>query len=277
MDGIVIINKPSGITSRDVVNKISKKLNTKKVGHTGTLDPLAEGVLVVGVNKGTKLVELLTNHEKDYIATVKLGIETDTLDITGTVLKEANVVVDKNKLINTLNTFNKEYEQTVPVYSAVKINGKKLYEYAREGISVELPKRLVKISNIELLDLSDDTFIFKVHVSKGTYIRSLIKDICDELGVIGTMSKLVRIKQGEFSLDDAINIDDNIKITSIDEVLSKYKTIDMDELLEKKISNGLVYEDDSTETYLYFRYDGKPVALYRLEKDSKYHMYQYFK
>ena len=107
MDGIVIINKPSGITSRDVVNTISKKLNTKKVGHTGTLDPLAEGVLVVCVNKGTKLVELLTNHEKDYIATVKLGIETDTLDITGTVQKEEKVVVDKDKLINTLNNFNK--------------------------------------------------------------------------------------------------------------------------------------------------------------------------
>ena len=142
MDGLVVINKPSGITSRDVVNTISKKLNTKKVGHTGTLDPLAEGVLVVCVNKGTKLVELLTNHEKDYIATVKLGIETDTLDITGTVLKKEKMVVDKDKLINTLNSFNKKYEQTVPAYSAVKINGKKLYEYAREGKKIELPKKV---------------------------------------------------------------------------------------------------------------------------------------
>lgn len=277
MDGIVIINKPSGITSRDVVNTISKKLNTKKVGHTGTLDPLAEGVLVVGVNKGTKLVELLTNHEKDYIATVKLGIETDTLDITGTVLKEANVVVDKDKLINTLNSFNKEYEQTVPVYSAVKINGKKLYEYAREGISVELPKRLVKISNIELLDLSDDTFTFKVHVSKGTYIRSLIKDICDELGVIGTMSKLVRIKQGDYSLEDAIDMDDDIKITSIDEVLSHLTTIDVDDDLYSKINNGVVYESKLTDEYLYFRYQNQPLALYKLESDHKYHMNQYLK
>ncbi len=277
MDGIVIINKPSGITSRDVVNTISKKLNTKKVGHTGTLDPLAEGVLVVCVNKGTKLVELLTNHEKDYIATVKLGIETDTLDITGTVLKEANVVVDKNKLINTLNSFNKEYEQTVPVYSAVKINGKKLYEYAREGISVELPKRLVKISNIELLDLSDDTFTFKVHVSKGTYIRSLIKDICNELGVIGTMSKLVRIKQGEFSLEDAINMDDDIKITSIDEVLSHLKTIDVDDSLYSKINNGVIYDADLNDQFIYFRYHSEPLALYKREEDHKYHMNQYLK
>ena len=277
MDGIVIINKPSGITSRDVVNTISKKLNTKKVGHTGTLDPLAEGVLVVCVNKGTKLVELLTNHEKDYIATVKLGMETDTLDITGTVLKEANVVVDKDKLIDTLNSFNKEYEQTVPVYSAVKINGKKLYEYAREGISVELPKRLVKISNIELLDLSDDTFTFKVHVSKGTYIRSLIKDICDELGVIGTMSKLVRVKQGDYSLEDAINMDDDIKITSINEVLSHLKTIDVDDSLYSKINNGVIYDADLNDQFIYFRYHGEPLALYKREEDHKYHMNQYLK
>lgn len=277
MDGIVIINKPSGITSRDVVNTISKKLNTKKVGHTGTLDPLAEGVLVVCVNKGTKLVELLTNHEKDYIATVKLGIETDTLDITGTVLKKEKMVVDKDKLINTLNNFNKEYNQTVPAYSAVKINGKKLYEYAREGINVDLPKRLVKISNIELLEFDNDSFTFKVHVSKGTYIRSLIKDICDELGVIGTMSKLVRIKQGEFSLDDAINIDDDIKITSIDEVLSHLKIIDVDDNLYSKINNGVIYEDNLNDEYIYFRYHNEPLALYKREEDHKYHMNQYLK
>ena len=277
MDGIVIINKPSGITSRDVVNTISKKLDTKKVGHTGTLDPLAEGVLVVCVNKGTKVVELLTNHEKDYIATVKLGIETDTQDITGTVLKEEKCILDKDKLINTLNSFNKEYEQTVPVYSAVKINGKKLYEYAREGIEVVLPKRLVKISNMELLEFNNDSFTFKVHVSKGTYIRSLIKDICDELGVLGTMSKLVRIKQGDFSLEDAINLDDPIKLISIDEVLSNLKTIDVDDNLYQKINNGVIYDDNLNDEYIYFRYHNKPLALYKLDDDHKYHMNQYLK
>ena len=229
------------------------------------------------VNKGTKLVELLTNHEKDYIATVKLGIETDTLDITGTVQKEEKVVVDKDKLINTLNNFNKEYNQTVPVYSAVKINGKKLYEYAREGIDIELPKRLVKISNIKLLDFNGDSFTFRVHVSKGTYIRSLIKDICDDLGVIGTMSKLVRIKQGDFSLDDAINLEDDIKIISIDKVLSNLKTIEVDDNLYSKINNGVIYEADLGDEYIYFRYQGAPLALYKLESDNKYHMNQYLK
>ena len=277
MDGIVIINKPSGITSRDVVNTISKKLNTKKVGHTGTLDPLAEGVLVVCVNKGTKLVELLTNHEKDYIATVKLGIETDTLDITGTVQKEEKVVVDKDKLINTLNNFNKEYEQEVPLYSAVKINGKKLYEYAREGKTVALPKKMVIIRDVNLIDFNGDTFTFSVHVSKGTYIRSLIRDICTELGVCGTMTKLVRTKQGDYSLDDASNLDDDIKIISIDDVLKNMKTIDVSDELYKKISNGVIYEDQCNDEFIYFRYQNEPLALYKLESDSKYHMYQYFK
>lgn len=277
MDGIIIVNKPSGITSRDVVNHFSKRLGSRKIGHTGTLDPLAEGVLVLCVNKGTKLVELLTDHEKDYTATVQLGVLTDTLDITGKVLKEEKIVVDKEKLINTLKSFNKEYEQEVPIYSAVKIDGKKLYEYARDHIDVVLPKRTVKVSNVDLVAFDGDTFTFNAHVSKGTYIRALIRDICKELGVSGTMSKLVRTSLGDYHINDAIGMDDDIKIISIDEVLNKYKTIDMNEELEKKISNGVPYECDFEEPYLYFRYNGMPEALYRLEKDHKYHMYQFFK
>ena len=277
MDGIIIVNKPAGITSRDVVNHFGKRLGTRKIGHTGTLDPIAEGVLVLCVNKGTKLVELLTDHEQDYIATVKLGVLTDTLDTTGSILKEEKVKVDKEQLINTLNSFNKEYDQEVPIYSAIKIDGKKLYEYARNNIEIELPKRSVIISNVELIDFNDDTFTFKSHVSKGTYIRALIRDICEALGTVGTMAKLVRTKLGDFKIEDAIGMDDDIKIISIDEVLSKYKTIDMDDTLEKKISNGVPYECDFEEPYLYFRYNGMPEALYRLEKDHKYHMYQFFK
>lgn len=132
MDGILVINKPKDVTSRDVVNKVCKILNTKKVGHTGTLDPIATGVLVVCVGKATKLVEVLTSNDKEYIATVKLGVLTDTLDIDGNIIKEEKVSILKEELIKVLNFFVGSYEQEVPIYSAVKINGKKLYEYARE-------------------------------------------------------------------------------------------------------------------------------------------------
>ena len=176
MNGIAIINKKQGLTSRDVVNQISKKLNIKKVGHTGTLDPLATGVLVVCIGKATKLVDVLTDFDKEYEAGVCLGIETDTLDITGNVLKVENVIKTEEEIINTLNSFVGEYDQEVPIYSAVKINGKKLYEYARENIPVELPKRKVKIHNISLTSdviykNNKVYFSFKVKVSKGTYIR----------------------------------------------------------------------------------------------------------
>ena len=149
MDGIILVNKEKGITSRDVVNRICDKLNTNKVGHTGTLDPIATGLMIVCVNEGLKLVELLTGLDKDYIATVRLGIKTDTFDTTGRLLeKNDNYKLTREELEKTLDSFNKEYWQTVPIYSSVKVNGKKLYEYARIGKTVELPKHLVKVSNI---------------------------------------------------------------------------------------------------------------------------------
>ena len=178
MDGIILVDKPKGITSRDVVNEISKKFHTKKVGHTGTLDPIATGLMIVCINKGCKLVPLLTNHDKTYLATVKLGIKTDTYDITGKVLEENNnYKLSREELIDTLNSFKGSYMQEAPIYSSIKVNGKKLYEYARNNIPVELPKRLVDIYNIELIDYNNDSFSFRVSVSKGTYIRSLINDI----------------------------------------------------------------------------------------------------
>ena len=282
MNGIIVVNKPSGYTSRDIVNIVGKSINTKKVGHTGTLDPMAEGVLVICVNDATKLVELLTDHEKDYIAEVKLGIKTDTLDITGTVLEEQTVVLEEKILKETLLNFNKTYQQEVPEYSAVKINGKKMYEYKRAGL--EIPNKIyreVTVSNMELLAFDGDTFKFKCHVSKGTYIRQLISDICNELGVIGTMSSLVRTSLGNFSLKDANSIEDikanHIKMISINEVLSNYKTIDVDAALYKKIANGVIYEENIDDLYIYFTYQNKPLALYKKHNDNKYHMDKYFK
>jgi len=240
-DGILIINKEKDMTSRDVVNIVCKKLGTKKVGHTGTLDPIATGVLVLGVNQGTKIIELLTSNDKEYIAEVQIGVLTDTLDITGNILKEdKNIDIDKSVLEETLLSFKGKYLQEVPKYSAVKINGKKLYEYARNNIDIELPKREVEIKDIELLEFTNNKFTFKVHVSKGTYIRSLIRDIGIKLNIPMTMTNLTRTKQGIFDIKDSINLDDVSydRIISIKDSLINYPQITVDKDIEIKVNNG---------------------------------------
>ena len=176
--GLIIVNKEKGYTSRDIVNIVGKVLDTKKIGHTGTLDPLATGVLVLGFNNATKIFELLFSDDKEYIAEVVMGYETDTLDIEGKVLKEdLNFNITEDNINDVLGSFKGTYMQEVPIYSAVKINGKKLYDYARNGEKVELPKREVCIKSIELLEFTNKSFTFKCTVSKGTYIRSLIREV----------------------------------------------------------------------------------------------------
>ena len=263
MDGIIIINKKKNMTSRDVVNIAVKRLNTKKIGHTGTLDPLATGVLVLAVNKALKLVDDITSEDKEYIAEVKLGIKTDTLDITGNILEEKKEKVTKEELIKVLNSFIGKYNMTVPIYSAVKVKGKKLYEYAREGKEVDLPVKEVYINSIELLDLNDDTFTFKCDVSKGTYIRSLINDICNKLGVIGTMSALERIRQGKYNIEKAIDIDDikEDKIIPMEDVIEIPK-IEVDEYLYNRIKNGNKLENRYTQEKIAFIYNGKLIGIY---------------
>lgn len=267
MNGIIVVNKPKGITSRDVVNKVCKILNTKKVGHTGTLDPIASGTLVLCIGNATKLVEELTSYDKEYIATVKLGVLTDTLDTTGKVLKTQNTELKKEELIKVLNSFIGTYKQEVPIYSAVKINGKKLYEYARCNIDVTLPKRSVTIHDIELLDFNKDNYKFMVKVSKGTYIRSLIKDINDKLNVIGSMEDLIRTKQGMFSLNDSYTLDNienkEYKLISIEEVLKNYNTFTIDEALYKKIKNGAIIDNTYNADKIVFKYNNKVIAIYK--------------
>ena len=279
MNGVIIVDKPSGVTSRDVVNVICKKFNTKKVGHTGTLDPIATGVLAICIGKATKLVEVLTSNDKEYIATVKLGILTDTLDTDGKVLKKQETFVDKNELLNILNSFVGTYNQSVPIYSAVKINGKKLYEYAREGIEVKLPKRMVEIKNIELLEFSNDSYKFKVNVSKGTYIRSLIKDINDKLGVIGVMSDLRRTRQGKFIIDDSYTLEavknGNYKILTITDVLKDDKCVIIDDTLYKVIKNGGIIKNDYKDEYVTFIYQDDVVAIYKVYDKDKTKMKPY--
>ena len=243
--GIIVVNKEKGMTSFDVVYNIKKIFGIKKVGHTGTLDPLAEGVLIVALGKATKVVELLTSYEKEYIASVKLGIKTDTLDITGKVINDIKVENNLN-IEEALEHFKRTYLQEVPIYSAVKVKGKKLYQYARENKSIKLPKKEVTIKEISLLDKKKDSFTFKALVSKGCYIRSLINDICSYLGTYGTMASLVRTKQGDISLSDAYKLDDirknNYKLLSIKDVLS-FPVISVNSSLAFKIKNGQVIDN----------------------------------
>ena len=275
MDGIILIDKEKGKTSRDIVNEVSRKLNIKKVGHTGTLDPLATGLMVLCVGEGCKLVELLTNHDKDYIAKVKIGIMTDTYDITGNVIKEdKNYKLSREILINTLNSFNKEYYQTVPIYSAVKVNGKKLYEYARNNEEVELPSHLVKISNIKLLDYQDDSFTFSVTVSSGTYIRSLINDIGNSLNIPMTMEELRRTRVGEYNISEATTVDE-LKIIPLIEAIDLPK-IEIDDTLYKKVSNGVKINNVYNKDMVMFTKDNKVVAIYK-RVDNILKSYRVFK
>ncbi len=268
MDGIILVDKPKGITSRDVANEISKKFHTKKVGHTGTLDPIATGLMIVCINKGCKLVPLLTNHDKTYLATVKLGIKTDTYDITGKVLEENNnYKLSREELIDTLNSFKGSYMQEVPIYSSIKVNGKKLYEYARNNIPVELPKRLVDIYNIELIDYNNDSFSFRVSVSKGTYIRSLINDIGNKLSIPMAMQDLNRITVGDFNIDKSKSLEDinESDIIPIKDLFNMKKVIVDDEVLLKKITNGNKLDDIYNEDYIMFINNNKCIAIYKKE------------
>lgn len=263
--GILLVNKPKGMTSRDVVNEVSRLLKIKKIGHNGTLDPIAEGVLVVCLGKATKLNEILMSKNKEYIAEVMLGIKTDSLDTEGKILskKEVNVTCDDIKKM--IDEFPSSYIQEVPIYSAVKVNGKKLYEYARNGEEVVLPKKEVKINFIELLEFKGDKFTFKCNVSKGTYIRSLISDMLGTIGEIGTMSNLKRIGQGDFKIEDTYSLTDiknnKFKIMSVSEAL-KIKKRFVDDELKFKIINGQKLPLVENELILFLDKENRELAIY---------------
>ena len=273
MDGIILVNKEKGMTSRDVVNLVSSVCHTKKVGHTGTLDPMATGLLVICVGRATKLVEVLTSHQKEYIASMMFGMKTDTKDITGTVLEQRISHVTKEQIEIVLHDMTTTYQQEVPIYSAVKIHGKKLYEYARNGEQIELPKREVTIEQLKIIDWQDQKqeLTFLTQVSKGTYIRSLVEDIATHLDTIGTMTALTRTKVGNFSLEQANTIteikNNQFKVYTIYEVLkSMYETRQIVGELEKKVLNGAKIDNPEDLDIVFFINEKKePLALYRRE------------
>lgn len=272
MNGLLIVNKNKDMTSRDVVNIISKKFNTKKVGHTGTLDPIATGVLVILIGKYTKLVDILTSNTKEYIATMKLGIHTDTLDITGNIINKKDYNIDEKQIKEVLKSFIGESIQEVPKYSAIKINGKKLYEYARENIDIELPKRNIVIYDIELLEYKNDLIKFRVVVSKGTYIRSLIRDIASRLNTYACMSDLKRTKQGNFDISSSYTLDDikndNYKLLTYKDIFKDYKKYELNDDEYFKVKNGQQMKLNINEEQIIFIYQSNYIALYEKYNDT---------
>ena len=231
MNGLLLINKDKGMTSRSVDNKIMRHFKTRRVGHLGTLDPFAEGLLIIAINEGTKVLPYLENDTKTYIATFELGIETSTLDNTSEVIKKIDVPkLTKSEIEAVLVSFLGEIEQTPPQTSAIKVDGVPLYRYAHKGIKKEVPKRKVYIHKIRLLSYEAPFLEIEVMTGKGTYIRTLGKDIALKLGTIATTIKLVRTKNGQFKVEDAQKIDDidNLRIIPIDKALGHLISIDVD-------------------------------------------------
>ena len=270
MNGILIIEKEKGYTSRDVVNVVSKHLHTKKVGHTGTLDPLATGVLVLCVGSYTKFVFKLINHTKEYIAKIHFGIETDTLDITGKVIQKNSFVPTKESFESVLSSFLGYQQQRVPAYSAKKINGKKLYEYARNGEEIVLPLQEIEIFSIELLDFQQEYATIRCSVSKGTYIRSLIRDICASLGCLGTMEELKRTRLGHFSLSDAYLLEqikkNNYHFITFHDFLS-YQIYELTMQEKHLVDHGNELFLESDFKYLLLTFQKQEIALYEKKED----------
>lgn len=218
MDGIVVINKEKGCTSHDVVYKV-KKLFGVKVGHTGTLDPNATGVLPVLIGKGTELSQFLINHDKKYIATIQLGKKHDTADVEGNIIEEKDVEIDElnaDKINGVLKSMIGKQKQVPPMYSAIKVNGKKLYEYARSGKTVDIPEREIEIYDLKLLDIDvmSKLIIFEIYCSKGTYVRTVCEKIAEAIGTVGYMKELQRTMVGNFKIENAITVaelEDNMK------------------------------------------------------------------
>lgn len=219
LNGILNILKPPGMTSHDVVSVVRKKLNIKKVGHTGTLDPNAAGVLPICVGQATKISQYLLDGEKKYRAELTLGVETDTEDVYGTILNRSPVVSTKEEIENAILSFVGTYNQVPPMYSALKVKGKKLYELAREGIEIERKSRKVTIHSIDIIEIKNDKVMLDVLCSKGTYIRTLCKDIGKTLGCGGVMSFLLRTEASGFDLKNAITIEELLETEDVKSLL----------------------------------------------------------
>ena len=266
MEGVLIINKEKNMTSHDVVGKLRRILKTKKIGHAGTLDPLATGVLVIGVGRATKLLQFLMADKKIYRATLKLGYSTTTYDLEGDITKEKKFENDisVDTIVSVLDTFLGDSMQMPPIYSAIKKDGKALYEYAREGIDVQVEPRPIHISEISLVNFENDEITFDVVCSKGTYIRSLCVDIAEKLNYPGVMSNLLRIQSGLFNLNDAVLLKDveegNFKMIEVDDALKTLPSYVVDDA--SIVFNGKKIKSEINNQVAVYDQEGHLLAVY---------------
>lgn len=268
MDGIIVINKPKNCTSHDVVRKAKKILN-EKVGHTGTLDPNATGVLPLLVGKGTQISKYLINHDKTYEAVLKLGEKTDTADVEGQIIETREVQPSKIEKENVEKVFKSligKQEQIPPMYSAIKVNGKKLYEYARNGQNVELEPRTIEIYDLEIIHIENYEITFKVHCSKGTYIRTLCEQIAQKLDTVGYMKELTRTQVGEFSIETSITIEEleeNFEkyFITIEKYFENYNSINLNAKKLQLFLNGVQLTHELEDGIYKIYSDGKFVGI----------------
>ena len=275
MDGILLVNKPIGMTSRDVVNILMKKFNTRKIGHTGTLDPFASGLLIITINKGTKISSFLEDLNKEYIAELKLGESTTTLDLEGEILekKEVNLPLNQQKVKEVLDSFVGKIKQIPPMYSAIKVDGEELYKKARRGETNERKEREVEINKIELLSITKEKILFKVDCSKGTYIRTLGLDIANKLDYPGHLTHLVRTRVGRFFLKDAKDLEDISEkdIIPISTSLSHLPSIKVNDQDAFKVKNGVKLLLQGADLYFIMDKNSNPLAIYKRKEDGYYY------
>lgn len=273
MNGIFLINKEANWTSFDICAKVKRLFNTKKVGHSGTLDPFAEGLMIVCLGQATKIIPFLENYNKTYLATIKLGEETDTLDNTGNIIDKKDVLnYSLEELKNVLNSFLGKSQQIPPMYSALKHDGVPLYSLAREGIEIERKPRNIEIFSIELIEYNKPFLTFKCKVSKGTYIRTLAKDIAIKLSTVGHLVKLIRTNIDKFDLNMAkkvneLTINDSISIV---EMLT-LPTLIVNNEIEKKIRNGNKLSLQGKNMLLLINEKKEALAIYEKKEDGYYY------
>ena len=279
MDGIILLNKDKDISSFKAINNLKYKLGLKKVGHAGTLDPLAEGLMIVLADNATKLSDLLLKQDKEYVVECELGYETDTYDLEGTKTKifEGEVDLSEEQIISEINGFLGDYDQVPPMYSAIKIDGKKLYDLARKGIEVERKSKIVNIHYLKDIVVSGNKVSFTVFVSSGTYIRSIIRDLGRRLGTYATMTKLVRTKIGKFDVKDSKKIDDiaddSVSINVQD--IFDFERIDLDENEYFKMKNGVKIGRTGKNGYYSVYFGGEYCGIGIIE-DNVLRRFRYF-
>ena len=282
--GVLLINKPQGLTSHDVVGRVRRLFHTRRVGHTGTLDPMATGVLVLLIGRAAKAAEYLAVHDKRYVATLQLGLTTDTEDITGTTLTESDAIPEAARVIAVAESYRGPYMQTPPMYSALKVNGQKLCDLARKGKEVERQSREIEIFRLDCLEFTGSTARLVVRCSKGTYIRTLCKDIGQALGCGGCMASLRRIQAGEYTIEEAVPLQTLLEtaepetyLRPVDSMFRNYPALTLSPKQELRCRNGNSFSvQHPAGTYRAYGQNGEFLMLAKVEDGIMFTVKSFF-